>query len=288
MIDIHKLKAFRVTIEERSYVKAASIIGISRSGLSKMLYSLQNDLGIDLINVSGKKVQPTKAGMLLYEHSEVIINNFDNKIDLFINSIYKNENIININTTLSYSSTWMPIQISNFHKKHKCFKFNVFGSDHTPILSEENIDIAIRPYIEFQNDLVQKPLQTFDMSLYATEDYIKEYGEPKTIGDLKKHQIISFNTKNAKDFNFFNWHLKHLPKEFEPFISMNSGIGIMRLVEQGLGIAPISKEGIKLSNKKFIPILPDLISPSVDIFYIYHKQTTIPEKVNLFYEFLKS
>jgi len=288
MIDIHKLKVLRATIEQGSYVKAASIIGISRSGLSKMLNALQVDLGINLIRVSGKKILPTKEGKLLYEQSGEIIDNFDQKIGLFVESIAKEENTIRINTTTSYASTWIPLEISNFNNKHRYFKFNVFGSDSIPNIEKENIDVAIRPYIECQNDLVQKPLQTFDMSLYASEDYVKEFGKPQNIEELKKHNIISFNTKDAKSFDFFNWHLQHLPKNFEPFIRINSGIGMMKLVERGLGIAPISKEGIQLSGKKFIPILPHLKSSPVEIFYIYKKQKEVSEKIKLLYDFLKS
>ena len=288
MIDIYKLKVLRATIEQGSYVKAAEIIGISRSGLSKMLSALQVDLGINLIRVSGKKIFPTKEGKLLYEQSEEIIDNFDRKIGFFVESIATEENIIRVNTTTSYASTWIPLELSNFNNKHRYFKFNVFGSDSIPNFEKENIDVAIRPYIECQSDLVQEPLQTFDMALYASEDYVREYGEPKNIEDLKKHNIISFNTKNAKSFSFFNWHLEYLPKNFEPFISINSGIGIMRLVEKGLGIAPISKEGVKLSGKKLIPILPHLKSSPVEIFYIYKKQKEISDKIKLLYEFLKS
>lgn len=172
-------------------------------------------------------------------------------------------------------------------KKNRGFRFNIFGSDYVPNIEKEGIDVAIRPYIEFQNDLIQKPLQTFDMSLYASEEYITEFGEPKSVEDLKKHKIISFNTKDAKPFEFFNWHLKHLPKNFEPFVKINSGIGILRLVEKGLGIAPISKEGVKLSSNRLVPILPQLKSLPVDIFYIYRNQKVIPEKVKLLYDFLK-
>jgi len=288
MIDIHKLKVFRATIEQGSYVKAAKIIGISRSGLSKMLNVLQEDLGINLIRVSGKKIFPTKEGQLLYEQSKEMIDNFDEKIGLFLDSLSKEENIIRINTTTSYASTWIPLEISNFNNEYRYFKFSIFGSDSTPNIEKENIDVAIRPYIKCQNDLVQKPLQTFDMSLYASEEYIKKFGEPQSVEELEKHNIISFNTKGAKTFDFFNWHLKHLPKNFEPLIKINSGIGMMRLVERGLGVAPISKEGVKLSGKKLIPILPNLKSSPVEIFYIYKKQKEIPEKIKLLYDFLKS
>jgi len=48
----------------------------------------------------------------------------------------------------------------------------------------------------------------------------------------------------------------------------------------------VSHEGVELSSEKLITILPELESPSVDIFFIYQKYMEKSEKINLLCDFL--
>ncbi len=285
-MDIEKLKTFCLLADHNSYVAVSNVMGISRSNISKMIEGLENELGIELTFVQGKKILLTKEGHLFYPRAKNIVYNYEQSLSLYQKDMSSDSELIRINTTNSYSSTWLPPLIKEFNKSHRDFSFEITGQDSTPVFFEENIDLAIRPFISNQDDLVQKPIKTFKMSLRASEAYIKEHGLPETVEDLKDHQIISFDRNQSGPFNFFNWHLQFLPFGFEPFIKVNSGIGMMKMVENGLGIAPVSHEGVELSSEKLITILPELESPAVDIFFIYQSYMENSEKIKLLYNFL--
>ena len=259
---------------------------ISRSNISKMIEALENELGVALTFVQGKKILLTKEGHLLYPRAKNMVYNYEHFISLYKKEIAEGNELIKINTTNSYSSTWLPPLLKAFNKLHDNFSFEITGTDSTPVFFESTIDVAIRPFIENQENLIQKRIKTFKMALRGSEAYIEKYGLPQTVEDLKDHKIISFDTNSSGPFNFFNWHLQFLPSDFKPFIKVNSGIGMMKMVENGLGIAPVSHEGVELSSAKLITILPELESPSVDIFFIYQKYMEKSEKINLLCDFL--
>ena len=285
-MDIEKLKTFCLLADHNSYVAVSKIMDISRSNISKMIEALESELGVALTFVQGKKILLTKEGRLLYPRAKNMVYNYKNFISLYKKEVTEGNEFIKINTTNSYSSTWLPPLLRDFNKHHKDFSFEITGTDSTPVFFEENIDVAIRPYIANQDNLIQKRIKTFKMSLRASEAYIEKKGMPQSIEDLKDHQIISFDTNSTGPFNFFNWHLQFLPSDFKPFVRVNSGIGMMKMVENGLGIAPVSHEGVELSSEKLITILPDLESPSVDIFFIYQKYMEKSEKIKLLCDFL--
>ncbi len=285
-MDIEKLKTFCLLADHNSYVAVSKIMTISRSNISKMIETLENELGVSLTFVQGKKILLTKEGHLLYPRAKNMVYNYEHFISLYKKEIAEGNELIKINTTNSYSSTWLPPLLKDFNKLHDNFSFEITGTDSTPVFFESTIDVAIRPFIENQENLIQKRIKTLKMALRASETYIEKYGLPQTVEDLKDHKIISFDTNSQGPFNFFNWHLQFLPADFKPFIRVNSGIGMMKMVENGLGIAPVSHEGVELSSAKLITILPELESPSVDIFFIYQKYMEKSEKINLLCEFL--
>ena len=59
-------------------------------------------------------------------------------------------------------------------------------------LAMREADVAIRLRRPAQPDLIQRRLFTVHFHVYASTDYIKRFGEPKTLEDLDNHRLVSF------------------------------------------------------------------------------------------------
>ena len=59
-------------------------------------------------------------------------------------------------------------------------------------LAMREADVAIRLRRPAQPDLIQRRLFTVHFHVYASTDYIKRFGEPKTLEDLDHHRLLSF------------------------------------------------------------------------------------------------
>ena len=287
-MDIEKLRVFCLVKEHNNYVDVANLTGISRSNIGKMILSLEKDLDTKLTNIKGKRIFATEEGNLLYDSAKKAVHNFDTFFNTYKLELSKNVNHIKINTTQSYASTWFPSILEAFNDQFPHYTYEILGNDKMPNLFEENIDISIRPYIPEQEDLVQKKITRFEMSLWASEKYIKKHGTPRTTEELSTHKIIAFNHTTQDQFDFFNWYLKFLPESFRPFVKLNSGMGIMKMVEKGLGIGPVSGAGVALSSTKLINVLPELKAPFVDIYFIYQKKMAEYQKIKDFKKILMS
>lgn len=287
-MDIEKLRVFCLVKEHNNYVDVAHLTGISRSNVGKMILSLEKDLGTKLTNIKGKRIFATEEGNLLYDSAKKVVHDFDTFFNTYKLELSKNVNHIKINTTQSYASTWFPSILDDFNNRFPHYTYEILGNDSVPNLFEENIDISIRPYISDQEDLVQKKIVRFEMSLWASEQYVEKYGMPQSPEALSAHKIIAFNHTTPDQFDFFNWHLKFLPDSFRPFVKLNSGIGIMKMVEKGLGIGTVSGAGVALSSTKLINVLPELKAPFVDIYLVYQKKMAGYQKIKDFKEVLLS
>ena len=71
-LDFKRLKYFAGIVDAASISNAASLLGVAQPALSKALRSLEDDLGVQLLERTARGVQPTPAGQLFYEHCQVL------------------------------------------------------------------------------------------------------------------------------------------------------------------------------------------------------------------------
>jgi DNA-binding transcriptional LysR family regulator len=79
-----RLKQFSVLVETANLRKAAELLGISHSGLSKSMKVLEEEMNFPLFHQSGRGIVISDEGKLLYERCKKILTEID--------SLYKIEN----------------------------------------------------------------------------------------------------------------------------------------------------------------------------------------------------
>jgi DNA-binding transcriptional LysR family regulator len=66
-MNLKKIQAFLLVIDKGSFSDAAELMGLSQPAISQHVKSLEEDLGVSLINRSSSFVQPTVAGRYVYK-----------------------------------------------------------------------------------------------------------------------------------------------------------------------------------------------------------------------------
>src|SRR5215213_5128559 len=69
-MDTRQLTAFCAVVERRSFSQAADRLGLSQPAVSLQVRALEERLGTRLIDRSGRRVEPTEAGLRLYRGAQ--------------------------------------------------------------------------------------------------------------------------------------------------------------------------------------------------------------------------
>src|SRR4051812_963364 len=69
-MDTRQLAAFVAVVERRSFSRAAEHLGLSQPAVSLQIAALEKRLGRKLLDRSGRRVEPTEAGALLYRRAQ--------------------------------------------------------------------------------------------------------------------------------------------------------------------------------------------------------------------------
>src|ERR1043166_9121596 len=69
-MDTRQLAAFCAVVERKSFSQAAERLGVTQPAVSLQVRSLEKRLGRQLLDRSGRRVEPTEAGLALYRGAQ--------------------------------------------------------------------------------------------------------------------------------------------------------------------------------------------------------------------------
>lgn len=69
-MDTRQLAAFCAVVERRSFSQAAERLGVTQPAVSLQVRALEKRLGTQLLDRSGRRVEPTEAGWQLYRGAQ--------------------------------------------------------------------------------------------------------------------------------------------------------------------------------------------------------------------------
>ncbi|MBA3331612.1 MAG: LysR family transcriptional regulator [Actinobacteria bacterium] len=72
-MDTRQLAAFCAVVERKSFSQAAERLGVSQPAVSLQIRSLEQRLGRQLLDRSGRRVEPTEAGLRLYRGAQRLL-----------------------------------------------------------------------------------------------------------------------------------------------------------------------------------------------------------------------
>src|SRR3954452_20858715 len=72
-MDTRQLAAFCAVVERRSFSHAAEQLGVTQPAVSLQIRALEKRLGVQLLDRSGRRVEPTEAGQRLYRNAQRLL-----------------------------------------------------------------------------------------------------------------------------------------------------------------------------------------------------------------------
>src|SRR5712675_2863724 len=72
-MDTRQLRAFCEVVERKSFSQAAERLGVTQPAVSLQVRALEKRLGTRLLDRSGRRVEPTEAGLRLYRGAQRLL-----------------------------------------------------------------------------------------------------------------------------------------------------------------------------------------------------------------------
>jgi DNA-binding transcriptional LysR family regulator len=157
-------------------------------------------------------------------------------------------------------------------------------------LAMRQADCAIRLRQPQQPDLIQRRLFTVHFHVFASPGYIRRFGRPETVDDLKDHRLITWGDEAPGYLKDVNWLVTAgLPggERRASALKINSILAIKRAVLMGAGIAMLPDYSVE-EDSALVPVMADIDVPSFDTYFAYSAELKNSARLNAFRDFLFS
>jgi DNA-binding transcriptional LysR family regulator len=145
-MDIKQLKYFYVIAEEGQITNAAKRLHMAQPPLSYQLKSLEDELGVKLVERGSRSIKLTDAGVILYKRAKQILSLTKSTEDELKDFKHGTHGTLSIGTVSSSGASLLDSRLSIFHEKYPFINFEIHEGNTYELLealSKGIIEIAI-------------------------------------------------------------------------------------------------------------------------------------------------
>ena len=285
-MDWDKLRVFHAVADAGSFTHAGDTLSLSQSAVSRQVHSLEESLGVMLFHRHARGLILTEQGELLYRSVHDVFHQLAMTEAVLTDSKERPEGPLRITTTVAFGSTWLTREIKKFIEDYPGIDVSLILTDSDLDITMREADCAIRFAMPTRGDLIQRHLRTVRSRLYASPEYLRTHGMPKSVEDLDGHLIV-FGDDGPIPTPSINWPLGLQVNDhgIRPVLKVNNIYGIYRAVVSGLGIAPLPSYMTRLSSE-LVHVLPELVGPEIDMYFVYPEELRDSMRISMFRDFL--
>ena len=188
---IEHLRVFVRLASTNNISLAGSELGHSPTVASSYINKLEQGLGVRLVHRTTRKVSLTEEGRTFLPYAKEVIASVEAARASIGVGNTSPSGTLRITAPASFGRMHLVPALNGFLSQYPNLDLDIRLSDTIIDLVEGGFDVAIRNAGLKDSTLIARKLAPDNRILCASPDYLKEYGEPVTLDDLKKHQCIN-------------------------------------------------------------------------------------------------
>ena len=286
---IEDISLFRKLVELKSFTAVAETLHLSRSLVSKRINRLEEQLGVQLLNRTTRKLELTEAGRTYYKYC-VQIEETLQEAEAAVSEIRRHpKGMLNINAPVSYGQLILPEVLTRFLEQYPEVKVNLSLSDQFVDVVGAGLDVVIRIGELEDSSLRARKVGSTKLYAFAHKGYLERYGEPKTPQELEKHNCLVYRLMRGGSINEWRFNgadgVEHVP--ISGNLAADNGLPLYQAVKAGLGIA-IQPSFLldAFDDEEIVRLFPDYEAKEIGIYAIYPPSKNPPINTRVFVDFL--
>ncbi|MFO0556269.1 MAG: LysR family transcriptional regulator [Polyangiaceae bacterium] len=193
-MDLEELRAFIALAETGSHLAAADAIAMSRTTLRRKVDALEARAGVRLLERTPRGIVLTDAGQALAEQGRRMMQEMRAVLssvrDLGVSSP---QGVLRVVMPVGMPPTILSQIFAAMRATHPALRFHASFSNDPLRESLEDTDLAVHFSEGAPGPIwVSHPIMKITARLVATTSYLRERGEPRSIAELLRHELLSW------------------------------------------------------------------------------------------------
>lgn len=235
----HELQAIKTLSEQRSFRRAAEMLGLKRSSLSHLVKTLEHNLGVQLFQRTTRSVSLTDAGQQLLDRLSPLLNQMDDVLHDISASRHQHYGTLRISASDASIGLLLEHVVADFSARYPDIQLDFAAQGALVDITAAGFDAGIRLIEDVPQDMVAVPLGgPLTFVTVAAPAYLARNAAVNHPRDLLQQQCIRQRLPSGKRYQ---WEYAQAGEKQEidvpGTLTLDSNALMAQAALAGLGIA---------------------------------------------------
>lgn len=197
MQGLQQFLAFAQTARRGSFAAAARDLASAPSTLAKSVARLEGTLGVKLFHRTTRQVSLTADGERLFHRCERVLEEFEALQADAAGTRAAPSGTLRVDLPITYGRRYVLPILAALVREHPGVTLEVRLQDRFADLVRDGIDLAVRMGELRDSSLVARRIDSQQLVMVASPDYLAAHGMPRRIEDLAAHRAVAFRLPSS-------------------------------------------------------------------------------------------
>lgn len=285
--DVDALLVFGKVVESRSLSKAATLLGMPKSTVSRKLTRLESDLGIKLLRKNTHQLTVTDLGQQVYKHAMKILTEANAVRALVEASRQEPQGELRVAIPVFLGIDYASRVGATFLQRHPNSRLDIRLVDNMVDPIKDGFDVVFGTGPLQDSTLIARKVFDLELFLCASPHFVQTLTDPLAEpAQLTDMPFIDFGFCGPRKLTVTNHNRRY---ELAPRVRAraNNFQVCKQYILQGLGIGAMPTQIIcteELRDGTLMPVLPDWKPEPLEVHMIYPFELSFSTLISAFYE----
>ncbi len=283
--DLDALLVFGKVVESRSLSKAAALLEMPKSTVSRKLAKLEADLGTKLLRKNTHQLTVTDLGEQIYAHAANILREANDVRALVEGSKEEPQGELKVALPVFVGMDYASRVGATFLRRHPQSRLDIRLVDTMVDPVKDGFDVVFGTGPLQDSTLIARKVFDLELFLCASPDFVRRAGSISTPAQLESQPFIDFGFAGPRKLTIERNKRRH---ELTPQVRAraNNFQVCKQYILQGLGIGAMPTQIIctdELREGSLVPVLPEWRLEPLEVHMIYPFELSFSTLISAFY-----
>jgi DNA-binding transcriptional LysR family regulator len=284
--DLDALLVFGKVVESRSLSKAAALLGMPKSTVSRKLTKLESDLGIKLLRKNTHQLTVTDIGVKIYDHAVNILSEANGVRALVEGSKQEPQGELKVAIPVFVGIDYASRVGATFLQRHPHSRLDIRLVDNMVDPIRDGFDVVFGTGPLQDSTLIARKVFDLELFLCASPDFVRKAGPISLPAQLAELPFIDFGFAGPRKLT-----VSRNKRQYELSPSVRARANNFQVCKQyileGLGIGAMPTQIIctsELRDGSLVPVLPEWRLQPLEVHMIYPFELSFSTLISAFYD----
>jgi len=205
MDGIAEIGVFTRVVDAKGFTPAARTLGMTASGVSRVISRLERRLGVRLLHRTTRSLSLTDDGAAYYARCKAILRALHDAEGELARTTREPRGRLRVDAPTVLARFVLGPALPDLLAHHPELALDLTARDHLIDPIAEGIDVTLRMAALRDSELVSRTLGTMRLLVAGSPRYFAKHGRPKHPDDLARHTLVGFLAGGAT----LPWRFRH-------------------------------------------------------------------------------